>query len=110
MSKELVEKDGETKGLSLKVRESSLSPSGNENAQICGAPDGRLFDQQPNTFLCERDLAQRWACSIKKLQSDRLHGAGPTYVKIGRLVRYPLNSVLAYEQARLHTAPKASGA
>ena len=55
-------------------------------------------------LLTERDLARRWGCSVKKLQADRLSGVGPGYLKLGRLVRYPFQRILAYEQTRLRAA------
>ena len=55
-------------------------------------------------LLTESDLAKRWGCSVKKLQADRLSGAGVAYLKIGRLVRYQYERVLAYEQERVHVS------
>lgn len=64
--------------------------------------EGQAVGGGDTLLLSERALAQKWGCSVKKLQADRASGRGPAYVKIGRLVRYPLDKVLAYEQARLH--------
>jgi hypothetical protein len=59
------------------------------------------FDAQHHSFadvlLTEAQLANRWQISIKKLQSDRWKGVGPQFVKIGRLVRYRLPDILAFE-------------
>lgn len=58
-------------------------------------------DRASNILLTENALAERWGCSCKKLQADRLKGAGVAHVKIGRLVRYRLSDVIEYEQCNL---------
>jgi hypothetical protein len=60
-------------------------------------------------FLTEGQLADRWQCSIKKLQNDRLKGGGPRFVKIRRSVRYRFTDVLAYEEANLRTSTSDQG-
>ena len=60
-------------------------------------------------ILTERDLAGRHGCSVKKLQADRLKGVGIPYVKLGRLVRYRLCDVLAYEEAHLRSSTSEGG-
>lgn len=52
------------------------------------------------TLLTPTQLAQRWNCSIKKLDADRLRGTGCPYVKIGRLVRYRAIDIEAHEAAQ----------
>lgn len=53
-------------------------------------------------LLTEGDLVARWRlASAKKLQSERSRGAGCPYIKIGRLVRYRLADVEAFEAAHL---------
>ncbi len=47
-----------------------------------------------NIFLDEKILACRWDCSNRKLQTDRQNGCGPSFIKIGRLVRYRLSDVI----------------
>ena len=49
-------------------------------------------------FLTEKQLAIRWQTSLKKLQKDRLHGTGVQWVRIGRLVRYRLSDIIAWER------------
>ena len=44
--------------------------------------------------LTEADLASRWAMSPKTLQRWRMTGTGPTYLKLGKRVSYPLNAVI----------------
>jgi hypothetical protein len=53
--------------------------------------------------LNERQLAERWGVSVRTLQAARVKGGGVPFVRIGRAVRYRLEDVLAYEQARLRT-------
>lgn len=66
-------------------------------------------DLPSSALLTEQDLAIRWSCSIKKLQSDRLKGAGIPYVKIGRLVRYRIADVLEFEAAQLRQSTSEGG-
>lgn len=50
--------------------------------------------------LTEEELRLRWKlASAKKLQADRVKGCGCPFIKIGRLVRYRLVDVEAYEAA-----------
>ena len=53
------------------------------------------------TFLNRRQLAERWNCSSKKIDNDRISGRGCRHVKIGRLVRYRLSDVVKYEETRI---------
>ncbi len=55
-------------------------------------------------LLTEQDLAKRWQCTTKKLQADRLKGAGVSHVKLGRLVRYRLSDVVQYERRNVRTS------
>ena len=49
------------------------------------------------TFFKEDELAERWRISVKALQRWRQVGEGPSFVKIGRVVRYELRDVEAFE-------------
>src|ERR1044071_8203018 len=53
--------------------------------------------------LNEKQLAARWGVSVRTLQAARVKGSGVAFVRIGRSVRYRLEDVLVYEQARLRT-------
>ena len=53
------------------------------------------------TFLNRSQLAERWRCSVKKIDNDRLNGRGCRHVKIGRLVRYRLSDIVDYEDVRV---------
>lgn len=52
-------------------------------------------------FITEKELAVRWNISVKKLQADRFKGIGIPYIKIGKLCRYSMNTILEYESANL---------
>jgi predicted DNA-binding transcriptional regulator AlpA len=45
--------------------------------------------QTNSALLTERQLAGEWGLSHRTLQAWRVRGDGPTYVKVGRSVRYP---------------------
>lgn len=54
-------------------------------------------------LLCEKQLANRWAVSLKKIQKDRYTGGGVEFIRLGRAIRYRLSDVIAYEEAnRFH--------
>jgi predicted DNA-binding transcriptional regulator AlpA len=54
---------------------------------------------QTAQLMSEREVAQMLNCSAKTLRNDRSMGRGPKWVKIGRLVRYRIEDVLAYIDA-----------
>jgi hypothetical protein len=54
-------------------------------------------------FLTPKDLASRWSIANKTLSQWRWNGHGPKYSKIGKLVRYSLEDIEAYEVSALHT-------
>ncbi len=51
------------------------------------------------THLRPDDLAHRWALTTKTLANWRSRGTGPTYVKVGGMVRYSMADVESYETA-----------
>jgi hypothetical protein len=51
--------------------------------------------------LTEQQLAARWQMSVKTLQANRWKNLGCPYFKAGRLVRYRMEDVVAYEAAHL---------
>jgi hypothetical protein len=56
------------------------------------------FDRyEPRRVLTESELARRWQVSKKTLQGWRAKGIGPTFLKLGRCVRYPLRNIEAAE-------------
>jgi hypothetical protein len=52
-------------------------------------------------LLTERMLADRWVCSVARLQRWRIVGEGPQYLKIVGKVLYRLKDIEAYEKACL---------
>lgn len=60
-------------------------------------------------LLTEHDLARRQNRSVKTIRNQRVLGNGIPFIKIGHLVRYRLNDVVAMENGhrRLSTSEKA---
>ena len=57
---------------------------------------------EPNReLLTEKMLADRWVCSVARLQRWRTVGEGPQYLKIVGKVLYRLKDIEAYEEACL---------
>lgn len=52
-------------------------------------------------LLTEHDLARRQNRSVKTIRNQRVLGVGVPFIKIGRLVRYRLQDVVASEYAGL---------
>lgn len=52
-------------------------------------------------LLTEIMLADRWVCSVARLQRWRTVGEGPPYLKIVGKVLYRLKDIEAYEEASL---------
>jgi hypothetical protein len=52
-----------------------------------------------NKLRDERETAELLSCSVAALRKWRLLGKGPTYRKIGRLVRYDEADLVAYLDA-----------
>ena len=52
-------------------------------------------------LLTEKMLAERWVCSVARLQRWRTVGEGPPYLKIVGKVLYRLKDIEAYEEACL---------
>jgi hypothetical protein len=53
----------------------------------------------------ETELALRWNISPKTLQRWRCEGVGPPYIKLSKAVRYPVDEIVAYEQANRQGMP-----
>ena len=52
-------------------------------------------------LLTEKMIADRWVCSVARLQRWRTVGEGPPYLKIVGKVLYRLKDIEAYEEASL---------
>ena len=57
-------------------------------------------------LLDQNELASRWGLSPRTIEKWRWIGRGPAFIKLGRLVRYPLESVEEYETVRLQTCTR----
>ena len=53
-------------------------------------------------FITQVELANRWRISEATLERDRSLKKGVRYMKIGGLIRYRVEDVLAYENSRMH--------
>jgi hypothetical protein len=60
-------------------------------------------------LITELRLSRRWDCSPKTLRNQRSLGEGCPYILLGRLVRYRLSDVLAYEAAHAQRSNKSVG-
>jgi predicted DNA-binding transcriptional regulator AlpA len=54
----------------------------------------------PDAALNENQAAELLGFSVRTLQSWRMHGGGPRYVKVGRAVRYPRRELVAFQQSK----------
>jgi hypothetical protein len=53
---------------------------------------------QDRAYLTEKHLAKRWGISIDTLQRWRWRKVGPSYIKIGRHIRYSLKNIRDFEK------------
>lgn len=60
------------------------------------------FYATERSHLNEMELAERWEMSHRTLQRWRMDGRGPTYLKLGKRVSYPVSSILEYERRITH--------
>ena len=61
----------------------------------------KMFD----TRLTQIELAARWRISHRTLEYWRSLGEGPRFIKIGRLVIYRMEDVVAFENRELSEIP-----
>jgi predicted DNA-binding transcriptional regulator AlpA len=54
----------------------------------------------PDVALNENQAAELLGFSVRTLQSWRMNGGGPRYVKVGRSVRYPRRELVAFQQSK----------
>lgn len=64
-------------------------------------PAPRIPVEPARELLTEKMLADRWVCSVARLQRWRTVGEGPPYLKIVGKVLYRLKDIEAYEEASL---------
>lgn len=70
--------------------------------EIRSVPRRREAEAAPDPsreLLTEKMLADRWACSVARLQRWRTVGEGPPYLKIVGRVLYLTKDIEAYEEA-----------
>jgi hypothetical protein len=60
-----------------------------------------MQETQLDDLLTEKEAAQLRRQSVRTLQSERVRGVGPAYVKLGRSVRYRRGDVVAFIEANL---------
>jgi len=74
-------------------------------------PNGRIgqpgneHTRSASSFLKEDQLAARWQLSVKALQRWRLIGEGPSFVRLGRAIRYRSSDIEDFELARHSNNP-----
>jgi Helix-turn-helix domain len=51
-------------------------------------------------LLNESSVAKQLHCEVKTLQAWRCRGGGPSFIRVGRLIRYSPEDVLAYIASR----------
>ena len=76
----------------------TFSP-GLRNAVSLERPRENAITQE--TFLTERELAERHKRSVKTLRNARVSGTYVKFVRFGRSIRYRLSDVVEYEAANL---------
>jgi hypothetical protein len=70
-----------------------------ESAPPPRVPEGSTEPRRD--LLTEKMLADRWVCSVARLQRWRTVGEGPPYLKIVGKVLYRVKDIEAYEEASL---------
>ena len=58
----------------------------------------------PNQAFTEAQVAERYELSQKTLQSWRIKGGGPVFVKMGKAVRYLASDLEAFEIANKYAS------
>ena len=95
-----------------KARNHSTTPiRETPDSRLCSIPDTRpttegISEVELLSLRSEADAAEFLCASPRTLQTWRLQGGGPRYVKNGRSVRYRLKDLIAYSEAHLraHTS------
>ena len=57
------------------------------------------------TYVTEKKVAEIMGYAVQTLRNQRFRGAGPTYIKLDRAVRYSLTDVFSYME-RHKVTPK----
>ncbi len=56
--------------------------------------------ERPSKWIGEKEVVQITGRGLQTLRNDRSKGQGIPYAKIGRLVRYSLEDVVAFMESR----------
>ena len=59
------------------------------------------IEYQPQVFVTEAELAERWRHSLRSLQRWRADGKAPPFTRLGRRVVYRLSDVESFEKAHI---------
>ncbi len=59
------------------------------------------MEMQNPHMLSQQELAKRWGRSVCAIGLYSAVGLGPKFVNLGGVLRYPVDEVQKYEQARL---------
>jgi len=73
-------------------------------------PAGRPIPADPDALLFGAEAAYLVGLSVRTLESLRLHGNGPSYVKYPRAVRYRRGDVLAWIDRKVRRSTSDPGA
>jgi predicted DNA-binding transcriptional regulator AlpA len=92
MSLELNSQTATDRPLHERPAQPSTSASRTASSDSASAGLTRLLD--------ERQAADRLGVSVALMRKMRRQGTGPAFARIGRLIRYPENSVARYVDAR----------
>ncbi len=66
--------------------------------------DGKNEVVHNDVLLSEKAVSERQGRAVKTLRNQRVTGEGIPFLKLGRIVRYRLSDVIAWEQARLRNS------
>lgn len=58
-------------------------------------------------YMSETELAEYWHISIRTLQSWRLNGGGPKFLKLGKAIRYSVDEIKRFESENTKTSTAA---
>ncbi len=86
----------------LDVLANSIAKTAARHTMLAPQLQDPAVPAEPNReLLTEKMLADRWVCSVARLQRWRTVGEGPPYLKIVGKVLYRLKDIEAYEEASL---------
>lgn len=67
--------------------------------------DANTMAESASPILTPTGLASRWGVTVKHLANMRCEKVGPSYVKLGGIVRYRLGDVETYETRNVVKIP-----